>query len=47
MAPLRGFGVPWAEISQPMPFQAVQTAFGPHGEAPKLLEGTKSLTVAG
>jgi hypothetical protein len=27
MAPLRKLGVPLADISQPMPFQAVQTAF--------------------
>jgi hypothetical protein len=29
MAPLRQLGVPLADISQPMPFQAVQTAFDP------------------
>jgi hypothetical protein len=29
MAPLRQLGVPLADISQPMPFRAVQTAFDP------------------
>ena len=29
MAPLRQFGAPLADISQPMPFSAVQTAFDP------------------
>ena len=44
MQPLRELGTPLADISQPMPYHAVQTAFDPtlpDGQAAELLESAK------
>ena len=46
MAPLRECGVPLADISQPMPFQAVQTAFDPFFPMGKLQSYWKAQNLA-
>jgi FAD/FMN-containing dehydrogenase len=45
--PLRQLGVPLADISQPMPFQAVQTAFDPFFPMGKLQSYWKAQNLAG
>ena len=47
MAPLRQLGAPLADISQPMPFQAVQTAFDPFFPMGKLQSYWKAQNLAG
>jgi hypothetical protein len=46
MQPLRGLGTPLADISQPMPFQAVQTAFDPFFPMGKLQSYWKAQNLA-
>jgi FAD/FMN-containing dehydrogenase len=47
MAPLRRLGAPLADISQPMPFQSVQTAFDPFFPMGKLQSYWKAQNLAG
>jgi FAD binding domain/Berberine and berberine like len=46
MQPLRGLGTPLADISQPMPFQAVQSAFDPFFPMGKLQSYWKAQNLA-